>query len=92
MIKPSPENLALRKHQVRVYEFADARIELRAGARILEYQIGYNKTIPVRQADVVSNKRLGRILGLIREQQLARPKRRPTGPTRHAAQLARPSD
>ena len=92
LIKPSPENLALRKQHVSVFEYADGRIELRAGKRILEYEIGYNKAIPVRQADVVSNKRLGRILGLIREQQLARPKRRPTGPTRHAAQLGRPSD
>ena len=91
LIKPSPENLPLRKKRVCVFEFADGRIELRAGKRVLEYEIGY-QAIPVRQADVVSNKRLGRILGLIREQQLARPKRRATGPTRHAAQLGGRSD
>ena len=66
-------------------------IELRAGKRALEFEIGY-QAIPVRQADVVGNKRLGRILGLIREQQLARPERKPTGPTRHAAQLGGHSD
>ena len=91
LIKPSPENLPLRKQRVSVFEFADGRIELRAGKRVLEYEIGY-QAIPVRQADVVSNKRLGRILGLIRDQQLARPGRRPTGPTRHAAQLGGRSD
>lgn len=91
LIKPSPENLPLRKQRVGVFEFADGHIELRAGKRVLEYEIGY-QAVPVRQADVVSNKRLGRILGLIREQQLARPKRRPAGPTRHAAQLGGHSD
>ena len=91
LIKPSPENLPLRKQRVCVFEFADGRIELRAGKRALEFEIGY-QAIPVRQADVVGNKRLGRILGLIREQQLARPERRPTGPTRHAAQLGGHSD
>lgn len=92
LIKPSPENLPLRKQHVCVFEFPDGHIELRAGKRPLEYEIGFNKSIPVRQADVVSNKRLSRILGLIREQQLAQPKRRPVGPTRHAAPLAGRSD
>lgn len=91
LIKPSPENLPLRKQRVGVFEFADGHIELRAGKRVLEYEIGY-QAVPVRQAEVVSNKRLGRILGLIREQQLAQPKRPPVGPTRHAAQLGGRSD
>jgi len=91
LIKPSPQNLPLRKQRVRVFEFADGRIELRAGKRVLKYEIGY-QAIPVRQAEVVVNKRLGRILGLIREQQLARPKRQLTGPTGHVAQLGGRSD
>jgi len=91
LIKPSPENLPLRKQRVCVFEFVDGHIEIRAGKRVLEHQIGY-QAVPVRQADVVGNNRLGTILGLIREQQLAQPKRPPVGPTRHAAQLGGRSD
>ena len=91
LIKPTPENLPLRKQRVTVFEFVDGHIEIRAGKRILEHQIGYQE-VPVRQADVVGHKRLGTILGLIREEQLAQPKRDPVGPTRHAAQLGGRSD
>jgi hypothetical protein len=92
LIEPTTENLALRNHSVSVFDFPEGRVEIRDGSRVLKHEVEFHKATTVRQADVVSNKRLSTILGMIRADQMNQPQRRSGGPKRHLGQLGGRSD
>ena len=92
LIEPTTENLALRNHSVSIFDFPEGRVEIRDGSRVLKHEVEFHKATTVRQADVVSNKRLSTILGMIRADQMNQPQRHSGGPKRHLGQLGGRSD
>lgn len=80
-----PEGLAvrLRGKMVEIYDFPDGRLEVRWKGKLLPYS-AFDKLQRVSHAAIVENKRLGRILAWIKEQQDSQPRfnRVPDGPRR----------
>lgn len=87
LLEPDETSRKLRRKKVRVYDFPDGTIDIRYQGRPLPFST-FDKLRQVKQADVVSNKRLGSVLEQCREhQEVNRVKRSKKAPVRHA-QLA----
>jgi len=72
LLAPGPETLPLAGKTVRVYEWADGRIEMNHQGRQVPYSTFLDKNPYVRPAAVVENKRLGAALALIQAHQVER--------------------
>lgn len=68
LLEPNEITLDLRRKKVRIYDYPDGTIELRYDGLPLAYAV-FDKVRQVKQAEVVSNKRLGAALKLIQEEQ-----------------------
>lgn len=68
LLEPNEITLDLRRKKVRIYDYPDGTIELRHDGLPLAYAV-FDKVRQVKQAEVVSNKRLGTVLKLIQEEQ-----------------------
>lgn len=68
LLEPNDLSRKLRRKKVRVYDFPDGTIDIRYKGRSLPFEM-FDKVRQVKQAAVVSNKRLGAVLNLCREQQ-----------------------
>jgi len=64
LIEPSPDTLPLGGQRVRVHQWADGRIEIRAAGRALPYSI-FDKNPRVEQGAIVDNKQLATVLSAI---------------------------
>jgi hypothetical protein len=68
LLEPTEFSLELKRKKVRIYDYPDGTIDIRYEGLSLPYRI-FDKARQIKQADIVSNKRLGTILQLIQEQQ-----------------------
>lgn len=68
ILEPTSEALDLNRKKVRIYDYPDGTIDIRFQGLSLPHR-AFDKARQIKQADVVSNKRLGTILQLIQEQQ-----------------------
>jgi hypothetical protein len=68
LLEPSDLTRRLRRCKVRVYDFPDGTIDIRDRGRSLPFTV-FDKVRQVRQADIVSNKRLSAALQLCQERQ-----------------------
>jgi len=75
MIKPGPENDKVAGQHVTVFDYPDGRFKIRYEGRELPYSV-FDRLSQIRQADIVSSKRLGSVLTMAREVQLATNERR----------------
>lgn len=70
LLEPDDLTRRLQRRKVRVYDFPDGTIDIRYRGRSLPFTV-FDKVRQVRQADVVSNKRLSAALQLCQERQAA---------------------
>lgn len=89
VVAPSPETLALRGHQVQVYEDTAGQVTVRHHGTLLPSHPFVDKKPMVRQADIVANKRLDVVLTQIHAQQQARDAARLANPHLTLRQKAR---
>ena len=83
LIAPGPDTQMVAGKHVTVCDYPDGRLKIRFEGRELPYT-QFDRLSQVRQADIVTNKRLGSVLTLVRQQQLANPEgRSASGPRRH---------
>lgn len=75
LLADTPKARAHIGRQVEVYQYPDARIEIRADGASLAYTT-YDKLPVADQAAIVDNKRLGHVLDIVREVQKVRDSRR----------------
>jgi hypothetical protein len=75
LIEPGPETAALAGKRVRVHEWADGRVEIRAGGKSLPYSL-FDDNPRITQAAIVENKRLGAVLAVIQKAQVERDRMR----------------
>ena len=75
LIEPGPETTVLAGKQVRVHEWADGRVEIRAGGKSLPYSL-FDAHPRITQAAIVENKRLGAALAAIQKAQIDRDRMR----------------
>lgn len=68
LLKPDELTRKLRRKKVRIHDFPDGSIDIRFQGRSLPFSI-FDKVRQVKQAVVVSNKRLGAVLNFCRERQ-----------------------
>jgi hypothetical protein len=68
LLKPTDLTKGLRRKKVRVHDYPDGTIAIRYEGVDLPYSI-FDKVRQVKQADIVSNKRLGAVLKHVQEQQ-----------------------
>ncbi len=68
ILEPNDSSIDLKRKKVRVYDYPDGTIDIRYKGLPLPYRV-FDKARQVKQADIVSNKRLGTILQLVQEQQ-----------------------
>ena len=75
--------VGLRRKKVRVHDYPDGTIAIKYDGADLPYSV-FDKVRQVKQADIVSNKRLGAVLKHVQEQQqiqaVQRSKKAPTRP------------
>lgn len=84
LLEPDDRSRKLRRKKVRIYDYPDGSIDIRYQGRSLPFS-AFDKLRQVRQAEIVSNKRLGAVLKLCQEQQANERKRRSQrGPARQA--------
>ena len=84
LLKPDDVSRKLRRKKVRIYDFPDGTIDVRYQGLPLPFST-FDKVRQVKQADVISNKRLGAVLEQCRERQATkRLKRSKKAPVRHA--------
>lgn len=84
LLKPDDFSRKLKRKKVRMYDYPDGTIDIRYQGRSLPFS-HFDKIRQVKQADVVSNKRLGATLELCRERQaVERVRRSQRGPARRA--------
>ncbi len=81
LLEPNDITLDLRRKKIRIYDYPDGTIEIRYDGLPLPYTV-FDKVRQVKQAEVVSNKRLGAVLQFIQEEQtkksVERSKKAPT--------------
>ena len=68
LLEPNDTTLELRRKKVRIYDYPDGTIDIKYDGLSLPYSV-FNKVSGVKQADVVSNKRLGAALKFVQEKQ-----------------------
>lgn len=68
LLEPTDFAQDLQRKKVRVYDYPDGTLAIKYGKVALPYTV-FNEARQVKQADIVSNKRLGLVLKLIRQQQ-----------------------
>lgn len=71
LLEPNNFTKNLRRKRVRVFDYPDGTISIQYDGVALPYEV-FDKVRQVKQADVVSNKRLGAVLQLVKEQQQVR--------------------
>jgi hypothetical protein len=71
LLEPNDVSLDLRRKKIRIYDYPDGSIEIRYDGLPLPYTV-FDKIRQVKQAEVVSNKRLGAVLQSIQEEQIKR--------------------
>jgi len=90
LLEPTDLTKGLRRKKVRVHDYPDGTIAIKYAGADLPYSV-FDKVRQVKQADIVSNKRLGAVLQHVQEQQriqtVERSKKAPT--RRGQRQLAR---
>ena len=69
LLEPNDTTLELRRKKVRIYDYPDGTIDIKYDGLSLPYSI-FDKVSQVKQADVVSNKRLGAALKFVQEKQI----------------------
>ncbi|MGA2365714.1 MAG: hypothetical protein ABSG12_09505, partial [Steroidobacteraceae bacterium] len=75
LITPGPDTNPIAGKHVTVFDYPDGRIKIRFEGRDLPYNV-FDRLSQIRQADIVSNKRLGSVLTMARDAQLASNERR----------------
>ena len=75
LITPGPETNAVAGQHVTVFDYPDGRFKIRFEGRELPYTV-FDRLSQIRQADIVNSKRLGSVLTMAREAQLASNERR----------------
>ena len=68
ILEPTDVTLELRRRKVRIYDYPNGTSDIRYEGLPLDHRV-YDMVCKVKQADIVSNKRLSTILELIQEQQ-----------------------
>ena len=68
LLEPNDTTLELRRKKVRIYDYPDGTIDIKYDGLSLPYSV-FDKVSQVKQADVVSNKRLGAALKFVQEKQ-----------------------
>lgn len=76
LIEPNEFTRDLGRKKITVHDYPDGTIELRHQGRPLPFEV-FDRVQQVRQADVVSNKRLGAALAFAKAQQAERSRRAP---------------
>lgn len=76
LVEPGLETLSLIGERCRIHEREDGQVEIRHAGRQLPHRVFFDKHPHVSQAAVVSNKRLGAVLGKIRSDQQERDRQR----------------
>jgi len=71
LAEPGPATTPLAGKRVRVHEWADGRVEIRAGEKSLPYSL-FGDNLRISQAAIVENKRLGAVLAVIQKAQIER--------------------
>jgi hypothetical protein len=66
--KPNDVTVGLRRRKVRVHDYPDGIIAIKDDGTDLPYSV-FDKVRQVKQADIVSNKRLGAVLKHVQEHQ-----------------------
>jgi hypothetical protein len=85
ILEPTDEAMAAIGKKVTVYDYPDGRLVIRYKGAVLPYRT-FDKLRQVSHAAVVDNKRLGAVLAMIREQQLAMPQKRSAGAPKRRGQ------
>jgi len=67
-LENNEENKNLRRNKVRIYDYPDGTLSIKHDSVALPYEV-CDKVRQVKQAGIVSNKRLGSVLQFVREQQ-----------------------
>jgi hypothetical protein len=75
LITPGPETNPVAGKHVTVFDYPDGRFKIRFEGRELPYKV-FDRLSQIRQADIVNSKRLGSVLTMEREAQLASNERR----------------
>lgn len=75
LLEPNELSRELKRRKVTIYDYPDGRFEIAYEGQLLSYSI-FDKVRQVKQAEIVSNKRLGAALALAKEQQKVRGYRR----------------
>ena len=68
LLEPNDVTAGLRRKKVRVHDYPDGTIAIKYDGADLPYSV-FDKVRQVKQADIVSNKRLGAVLKHVQEQQ-----------------------
>lgn len=68
LLEPTDLAKDLRRKKVRVFDYPDGTVAIKYEGTDLPYSV-FDKVRHVKQADIVSNKRLGSVLQLVKEQQ-----------------------
>ena len=72
LLEAEERTLELRRQKVRIYDYPDGTIDIRYRGLPLAYWV-FDNVRKVKQADIVSNKRLSTVLKLIKERQTEDP-------------------
>ncbi len=84
LIEDNLENRKLRRKRVDVYDYDDGHVELYDANRSLNFKLHYDRITKVDPGAIVSNKRLGSILEMIKGQQEAKPQLRSQSSPSHS--------
>jgi len=71
LLKPTDLAKDLQRKKVRVFDYPDGTVAIKYEGTDIPYSV-FDKVRQVKQADIVSNKRLGPVLQLVKEQQKAK--------------------
>ncbi len=85
LLEPTTLAKDLQRKKVRVFDYPDGTIAIKYEGVAVPYTV-FDKVRQVKQADVVSNKRLGSVLQLIKEQQRLKSIERSKGAPRRRGQ------
>jgi len=68
LLEPTDLAKDLQRKRVRVFDYPDGTVAIKFQGNELPYSV-FDKVRQVKQADIVSNKRLGSVLQIVKEQQ-----------------------
>lgn len=68
LLEPAGIAKDLQRKKVRIFDYPDGTIAIKCQGTDLPYSV-FDKVRQVKQADIVSNKRLGSVLQIVKEQQ-----------------------